>query len=519
MRDQLITEVVPFEGDRNAILLWDNFSNIPGNLIRRLIIKNSKDEEWRIGLSYRQLEGLQLTDLTDMTNVGLTRLNAILEELRNVFSAFEKEGPDGSIELFLETSEEEEEFSSDEIYEAETLHDLVNAVLEAFNSYHKIDGRTEAILRGRNSALLHKPRTLDDIGSEFGVTRERIRQIETKYAGLVVITPKHENDLFKKILDILEISIDESDFIRRVDEEGLLGGEPISIPKLRALMAFCQMDDYMVRLEEIEASWENQERDRGDLALKARAARNKFGLIDLSYLKSQTGVSDIAAFEAILGEYPRSIMKGNVVLARTRKLDTSFENAIGKQLLVFGELDAANLVTGIERQARYRKVSLPGSQSELTAIVKELAGSQPNYETFRSNSKSEPELSDTDLWFFEQFQNAPTGMLHRNEITAAAIRDGRNVNSVGIYLIFNPLIRPVGVAVLALANLNVEPEMARQYANITKSIEEKACRRIYRRHRPAQKCGWHKHRSVRCCGTWRPSRLQPPLQDQRHRTR
>lgn len=468
-----MTEVVPFEGDRNAILLWDNFTSIPANLIRRLVVRNSEDEEWRVGLSYRQLEGLRLTDLSDMTNIGVTHLNATLEELRTVFLTFEKEGHDGSIELYFEMSEEEEELSIDEIDVAETLYDLVNSVLEAFDSFHKFDKRTEAILRGRNSALLHKLRTLDDIGIEFGVTRERIRQIEGKYTGLLLAPPKHENVLFSQILDILEISDDESDFVHRVDGEGLLGGESISLAKLRALLTFCQLDDYLLRLEEIEASWENRERDRGDLAFRVRAARNKFGLIDLSYLKSQTGVSDIAAFEAILSKYSRSIMKGHVVLARTSKLDTSFENALGKQLLVFGELDAENLLIGIERQARFRRVSLPGSRSELTAIVKELAGNQPNYETFRANTNSEPELSDTDIWFCDQFQNAPTGMLHRNEITAAAIRDGRNVNSVGIFLIFNPLIRAVGVAVLALANLNIEPEMAKQYANITKSIEEK----------------------------------------------
>jgi hypothetical protein len=57
-------------------------------------------------------------------------------------------------------------------------------------------------------------------------------------------------------------------------------------------------------------------------------------------------------------------------------------------------------------------------------------------------------------------------MMHRNEITAAAIRDGKNVNSIGVFLIFNSLIRPVGSAVLALADQSFDVEQVKQYAAI-----------------------------------------------------
>jgi hypothetical protein len=63
-------------------------------------------------------------------------------------------------------------------------------------------------------------------------------------------------------------------------------------------------------------------------------------------------------------------------------------------------------------------------------------------------------------------------MLHRNEITAAAMRDGKNVNSIGIFLLFNPLIRPVGSAVLALADQKFETEFVKQYAAIARAAEE-----------------------------------------------
>jgi hypothetical protein len=170
--------------------------------------------------------------------------------------------------------------------------------------------------------------------------------------------------------------------------------------------------------------------------------------------------------------YPRSIRAGKLVLARTPGLDTAFENVVGKQLQVFERLDAENLLVGIVRQAGYRQTPLIGLNADLVAMIKELAGEEPNYTTFRSNTLEEPELSQNDEWILEVFRDSPSGMLHRNEITAAALRDGKNVNSMGIYLIFNPLIRPVGAAVMALADQTIDIQFAKQYAEIARAAEE-----------------------------------------------
>jgi hypothetical protein len=73
----------------------------------------------------------------------------------------------------------------------------------------------------------------------------------------------------------------------------------------------------------------------------------------------------------------------------------------------------------------------------------------------------------------EIFQDSPTGTLHRNENTAASLRDGKSMSSIGISILFNPLIRPVGSSVLALANINPDVEMIKRQANVAKAAEEK----------------------------------------------
>ena len=470
---ELLTDLIPFEGDRETILLWDNFTMSSGKILRRLIQRHSSSQDWHDGIAYRDLEGLFLADVSDIPHVGEIRINQILEELVAVFSVFEQEGLEGSVAPFLNLTEEVE-LEPDTVDMAQNLSELSAAITDAFNDYREIDERTLAVLHGRNPALMRTPRTLEEIAQEYNVTRERIRQVESKYSDLRLGSPKTENKCLENLVSILEEADDEESFIFLAEQKGLLGDEPISIAKLKAILNICELDDYLLRVQAVEELWDIASQTKGELSEFARKARNKFGLIDLSFFKSQTNASDIQAFEAIKNEYPRSILKGNLVLARTSKLDTAFENAIGKQLLVFGELEADNLLVGIERQASYRQVSLTGTQSEQIALIKEIAGNFPNYETYKDNTMSEPELSDTDVWLLEQFQESPTGMLHRNEITAASIRDSKNVNSIGVFLLFNALIRPVGVAVMALANIPIDPETARQYANIARAAEDKS---------------------------------------------
>jgi len=470
---ELLTDLIPFEGDRETILLWDNFTMSSGKILRRVLQRHSSSEDWHDGIAYRDLEGLFLADVSDIPHVGEIRINQILEELVTVFSVFEQEGLEGSIAPFLKLSEEVE-LEQDTVDIAQNLSELSAAIEEAFNDYREIDERTRVVLHGRNPALMRISRTLDDIAQDFGVTRERIRQIESKYSDLRLGSPKTENACLENLVSTLEEVDDEESFILSAEEKGLLGDASISIAKLKAMINICELDDYLARVQAVEELWDVASQAKGELSELARKARSKFGLIDLNYFKMQTNVSDIQAFEAIKKEYPRSIMKGNLVLARTSKLDTAFENAIGKQLLVFGELEAENLLVGIERQASYRQVSLSGTHLEQIALIKEIAGNSPNYETYKENTISEPELSDTDVWLLEQFQESTTGMLHRNEITAASIRDSKNVNSIGVFLLFNTLIRPVGVAVMALANIPIDAETARQYANIARAAEDKS---------------------------------------------
>lgn len=215
--DQLLTDLIPYSGDTEVMLDWDNFSYKVSNALERLLSQVAGTETRQKGISYSQLEGILVSDLMQTPVMGSllpgeSLKTQIIEELRDVFSDFEATGnaflvsPEFDFDLVLEPY-------PDSIDMAENIEELLIAILESFDSFLKIDKRNLAVLHGRNQAFLRKPRTLDEIGAEFSVTRERIRQIESKYANLEIDPAKKDNALLKKVIEILESSTNEDDFL------------------------------------------------------------------------------------------------------------------------------------------------------------------------------------------------------------------------------------------------------------------------------------------------------------------
>jgi hypothetical protein len=472
--DELLTDLVPFSGDPEVVLLWDNFTNPVANSLQRFLSREKRDDKWQIGLSYSHLKGHRLSDLMDTPNIGEIRKAQILSELTNIFGVYENQGLDGWVATQMTDSDifKEPEYSADAVDLAINLREMVDAIIFFYNDYREIDDRTLEIIRSRVPALVNESKTLEELGNKFNITRERVRQIEHKYLDLQLGSTKEANFLMLELIEVLESSDDEDNFVKKADRANLLAGEPITIVKFKAILEVLGLESYISRIEAIESQWDMENYAKDTLSQKAREARHKFGLIDLTTFSKENKVGDAEAFAAIKAVYPRSIRAGKLVLARTPGLDTAFENVIGKQLQVFERLDAETLLVGVVRQAGYRQTPLIGLNADLVALIKELAGEDPNYTTFRANTLEEPELSQNDEWILEIFRDSPTGMLHRNEITSAALRDGKNVNSIGIYLIFNPLIRPVGAAVMALADQIIDIQFAKQYAEIARAAEE-----------------------------------------------
>jgi hypothetical protein len=215
----------------------------------------AEDDSWQEGIRYSHLDEILLSDLMDTPNVGELRRAQILEELREVFGAFESSGDAFFVHSEFDFDLELQPYP-DSIDTAQTLEQLVDGILEAFNSYRAIDGRTLAILHSRLPAFQRQPRTLEEIGLEFSVTRERIRQIERKYAELQIEPIKKENKLVEKIVESLEASVDEQAFLLDLAGGSLLGQETVSLKKLKAILQILGIESLLTRVERIESAWD-----------------------------------------------------------------------------------------------------------------------------------------------------------------------------------------------------------------------------------------------------------------------
>ena len=136
--DELITDLIPFEGDKEIVLLWDNFTNPVSRILRHLLSQAHGDQVWKNGIAYQNLEGLKISDVAKLPYVGEIRVAQVIDELSTIFQTFEDEGMDGSIAKLLDF-EAESNLEPDSIDQAETLADIVSGIIEAYNDYRRID--------------------------------------------------------------------------------------------------------------------------------------------------------------------------------------------------------------------------------------------------------------------------------------------------------------------------------------------------------------------------------------------
>lgn len=466
--DALLTDLITYRGDSELTVMWDNFPTPVANALQRMLMRVSLDDTWNVGLKYSNLEGLRLSDIHETPSVGLGKAQAMLDELYRVFSTLEVEGLSSSISTLADL---ENVPYVGPIDNATNFEEIVSGIYFGFDEIIPIDARSNAILHGRFPLFTDELRTLDEIGLEWGVTRERIRQIENKYAA-ISLGNASKNVALPALVTCLEKTASEDEFIEAAKDLNLVGAVNPSLRRLKHALRILDMDDLYQRVLEVEAAWQEHGEAEDALVSKVQEYRTKLGLLDLGVFATDSKISEEKAFSLVLEAYPRSIRAGNLVLARTNKLDTTFENIVGKQLLVFKELSAQDLLVGIERHAGYRNYPVIGSQVDQAALIRAVAGAEPTFDVFKESAKEIPELNDSDLWLLETFRNSPTGMLHRNEVTAAALRDQKNVATINVFLLYNPLLRSVGAAVMALADCKVDPVTADQYARIARAAVE-----------------------------------------------
>ena len=474
-----VSDLVPFRGDRRIIIEWSNFSNPFCYVMKRLFHLNFPIEDfWIEGISHAMLEDITVDDIRDLKHIGQKRFDNTLAELRYVFQTLDEELDRREVSLAISTKQSDyerfvdekldEEIVIDPVDSANTIEELRLAILNYFDLYKPIDERAREIIIARNFAFGNQPMTLETLGEKFGITRERVRQIVTKYDDLVLSSPRERNDLLERILEVANKSENHVEFSVLMTANKLTEQEDFSIVNAVALCEILQMDQLAEAFLSVYERWEQNYAELDEQTSKVTKYRSKIGLIDLEFMCGDLAIELEKAKLLVLRAYPRSLFDGKFALARTNKLDTTFENILHKQLLVTLNADPEDLVEGIRRHAQHRNTDLPGENTDFIGLVHLICGNPPNLNSVRSNTLEEIELSETDHWFIECFESREKKFLHRSELLQMALEQGRNIASVGVYTLFNPLLRNCGNSVYTLIGNKPRDEEVRVYAEIVR---------------------------------------------------
>lgn len=342
------------------------------------------------------------------------------------------------------------------------LAEVLEFIEMKFRRNPKIDDRTLTILKGRLPIFANVPKTLDSIAKDWGVTRERIRQITVRWGNLKLKEPL-QIDCLKIAVDCLSESKNEEEFMMAMGALPVIGEIPLSASRLRAICDFFVLSELVKRIDEVLYTWEHADEVQGQFKQEIKKLRSPLGLYDMSFLMAKFDVPRIEIEKTISSIYPRTIFVGNLALARTKNLDTMFENSVAKQLFVVNTLKVSDLIIGLERTASYRGVPLLGDERDLGGLIKHLAGETPSYENISSKLIKPITLQRIESWLVEVFSQAAGPILHSNELVTKAINDEVNVSSLQVYLINSSILRSHGGSIYSLIGSVVDSEIVEMY--------------------------------------------------------
>lgn len=422
-----------------------------------------------------------ITSFSDKPNVDFESyvMKNVREFIQDLIGSFNL-SYDDIVELMLDANEREldsvdvgEEEETEIPFEScTTFSELFEELDRELLKLPKVDERAIAMLKHRHQAFGEPGLTLDEIGKEWGVTRERVRQIVDPLMK-ARIKLEHEVPVLLKAVEVFEECEDEDQFSVKVADDEIFSGEDISWQRLWGLTRILSPDVLANRVYEKHLELESESGANSPIRSSIKKDRSKFGLYDLQVVSKKYDVNQDKAFKIISDLYPRSIRSGSLVLARTKNLDTMFENSIAKQLKVSSPLEVKDLLKGLQRTGKYRDVSLIGSITDLTNLIVNLAGDPPNYEKASGGLIKEVDFQALEKWLIEIFLEANLGILHSNDVVNFALRDRRiNVSSITVYLLNSPIMRSHGRSLYSLVGTDVTEDQLDAYIQIIRGSSE-----------------------------------------------
>lgn len=468
-----LSELIEAGEESRQLIPW-NWLTSNSKKTMEIVFQFAFDEkqDFSRGFAIHHLRFVQISDVKAIRYLDYKHVLLAVEEIQEVV-----QNPKYSVLPTLDDSKHPligEEVNSYEIYEdmirkASNIEDLADAILNRIDAEFPMSERDKAVVCARAEWYTSDLQTLEAIGRDFGITRERVRQIARKF-GIEAIEVKGELRFAKLVSELATSSDSLEDFQDKATSNFLTSEEELNLTQCESIMSFLKQTSGWDPFADQLKSWHSYEDDKSRAASQLSKFRGKMGFIDAWYASKNLGLSVEQIISLIKEKYPRSISSRNLVLARKDKLVSTFEACVGKQLTLRDTLSAEEILVGARRHASLRNDAMPAESSDYVRIIHALCGNPPNRSTFLKTQLYETELSESDKWLMGIFNSSPNGLLHRVEITKLGIESGMNLGSITAYCGSSPFIRPQSNGVFSLIGVNPDPVQVATHAELALAL-------------------------------------------------
>lgn len=461
-------------GEESRYLIPWNWLTSNSKKTMEIVFQFAFDEkqDFSRGFAINHLRFIQISDVRAIRYLDYKHVLLAVEEIQKVVQNPKYSGLptlDDSKHSLIGLEVNSYEIYEDMIRKASNIEDLAEAILNRIDSEFPMSERDKAVVCARAEWYTSDPQTLEAIGRDFGITRERIRQIARKFE-IEAIEVKGELRFAKLLSELATSSNSLEDFQEKATSNFLTSDEELNLTQCESIMSFLNQSSGWEPFVNQLGFWRSHEDEKLEAVGQLSKFRGKMGFIDAGYASKNLGLLPSQIVALIKKKYPRAISSRNLVLARTGKIVSTFEACVAKQLILSETLSVEEILVGARRHASMRHDSMPAESSDYAHIIHSLCGDPPNRSTFLKTQLYETELSESDKWLVGIFNSSPNGLLHRVEITKLAIEAGMNLGSINAYCGSSPFIRPHSNGVFSLIGNYPDPVQVATHAELALAL-------------------------------------------------
>jgi hypothetical protein len=278
-----------------------------------------EEQDFSRGFAIHHLRFIQVNDVKAIKYLDYRHVLMAIEEIQKIANNSKySELPtvDDAKDAFSGEDVNSYEIYEDIIRKAANLEDLAEAILNRIDAEFPMSLRDKTVVCARAEWYTSDPQTLDSIGSDYGLTRERIRQISKKFE-IPMLELTGELRFAKILSQTASASKSYDDFQRKAVESFLTSEDDLDISQCESIMKFLSGSSGWQPFLDQLVLWRSLDDEKSQAIGQLTKFRSKMGFIDAAYASKSLGFTPENMIDLIKEKYPRSLSSKSLVLART----------------------------------------------------------------------------------------------------------------------------------------------------------------------------------------------------------